>query len=297
MAAPTTPPSGETAELLDIDALAAAFESLPAQGLPPAVAALAMGVLLWWFGERLLRLALMMVAVFVGVPLGLMLGAALAPALPPLAAAIVGALVLLIAAAVGLKFAVAGGLAVVLGLASLLGTILAVEQGWVEIGETIDAAATVLPDRGVAVVAFTQPAPPAPPSPPPASVATGADDEGPSAWADLIESMLHAREWASARWNGLPAAGRTLAGAAGAVGLVLGFGLGMIFQRLALRVATAVLGSLLILSGATTLLGWLAPEWVARTLPGGPWLGLWGVLSATGAIVQWKRSAADADEE
>ncbi|MHC4834172.1 MAG: hypothetical protein ACYTFH_09850, partial [Planctomycetota bacterium] len=114
---------------------------------------------------------------------------------------------------------------------------------------------------------------------------------------ELIDSMLLARDWAGERWELLPGPGRTLAVAAGAVGLVVGFGVGSIFQRFALRVATAVFGSLLILSGTTTMLGWLAPEWVAGTLPGGLWLGLWGVLSVVGAIVQWKRSATEADEE
>lgn len=287
-------------ELIDVDALAAAFQSLPVEGLAPAAVALAMGGLLWWFGERLLRLAMMVVAVFVGVPVGMMLGAAMAPSLPPLAAAIVGAVVLLVAAAVGLKFAVAGGLAAVLGLASLLGAIVAVEQGWVDLGTSSEDVPlrSALPGGSSPFVLVSTAT---------SGVAAGSagdlvepgvgEEIAPSAWAQLGESMGHARDWAAARWDVLPPAGRTLAGAAAAVGLVVGFGVGMIFQQLALRVATAVFGSLLILSGGTTLLGWLAPDWISRILPGGPWLGLWGVLSVLGAIVQWKRSAAEADEE
>ena len=49
-------------QLIDVDALAAAFGSLPVEGLVPAAVAVAMGGLLWWFGERLLRLAMMVVA-------------------------------------------------------------------------------------------------------------------------------------------------------------------------------------------------------------------------------------------
>ena len=291
-------------DVFDVDALAKAFQSLPVEGLIPAGVALAMGLLLWWFGERLLRLAMMVVAVFVGVPMGLMLGAALAPTLPPLAAAIVGAVVMLIAAAVGLKFAVAGGLALVVGLASLLGAIVAVEQGWVDLGVPMVRATDLAPARvapagswsgfdsgGVELTALGAASAPA------FDLPDAAEEVVASAWSDLLDSLLLARDWAGARWSNLPPAGRTLAGTSGAVGLVVGFGLGLIFQRLALRLATAVFGSLLIVSGGTTLLGWLAPEWVARSLPGGPWLGLWGVLSVVGAFVQWKRSGADADEE
>lgn len=290
-------PAGEISAELS-GGLVSAFQSLPVQGLVPAALALGMGVLLWWFGERLLRLAMMVVAVFVGVPLGMMLGAAFAPALPALAAAIAGAVVLLIAAAVGLRFAVAGGLAIVFGLASFLGAIVAVEQGWIDAtgplaGQAEVSQASFHGHGDISPIALSIEDSTDPDS---GGVTADAGDTA-SAWGDLLASMLYARDWAGERWTQLPAAGRTLAGAAAAIGLVVGFGLGLVFQRTALQIATAVFGSLLILSGGTTLLGWLAPEWIATTLPGGPWLGLWGVLSVVGAIVQWKRAATNADEE
>ena len=90
---------------LDPSALADAFRELPLVGLVPAIVALVTGLLLWWHGERFLRFALMVLGIVVGVPVGLALGAAFAPTLPPLAAAIVGAVALVILAAIGLKFA------------------------------------------------------------------------------------------------------------------------------------------------------------------------------------------------
>ncbi|MGA1394209.1 MAG: hypothetical protein ACO38W_13740 [Phycisphaerales bacterium] len=120
---------------LDPTSLADAFRELPLVGLVPAVVALVTGLLLWWHGERFLRFALMVLGIVVGVPVGLALGAAFAPTLPPLAAAIVGAVALVILAAIGLKFAVAGGLAFLLGIASVLGTILAIERGLVKLDD------------------------------------------------------------------------------------------------------------------------------------------------------------------
>ena len=68
------------------------------------------------------------------------------------------------------------------------------------------------------------------------------------------------------------------------------------FRPGALRLVTALLGSLLVVAGGSALLGHFAPDWAAANLPGGPWLGLWGVLAAVGGWLQWKRAEPSADD-
>lgn len=267
-------------------------ESLPAAGLVPAGFGLLVGLLLWWFGERFLRLALMLMGVFVGVPLGMALAAAFAPALPPVAAAIAGAVVLMVIGAVGLRFAVAGGLAVLLGLAAVLGTTVGIERGWIALGEE---AATAWAPPSIATASWSSPLDRPDPSPPPLMALQEATAEGQSQWLEIRRSLELGQAWLKERWSALPAAGRTLVVASGGVGALLGFGFGLILRRPAMRLASALLGALLILSGGSTLLAWAFPEWAAATLPGGLWLGLWGVLALAGAVLQWKREAARAD--
>lgn len=288
-------------ESIDLAELQRRFEavcsSLPLAGLVPAGFGLLVGLLLWWFGERFLRLALMLLGIFVGVPLGMGLAAAFAPALPPVAAACVGAVVLMVVAAIGLRFAVAGGLAILLGVAGVLGSTVAIERGWVDLGEV----SAVSPTESRSLVLAVRRAPAAGPERAwhPAvlaqSSAGGEGPEGGGQWAEIRRTLELAQEWISSRWSSLPRAGQTLVAASGAVGALLGLGFGIIFRRPAMRVATALLGSLLILSGGSTLLAWAFPEWAAATLPGGPWLALWGVLAVVGAMLQWKRRAVRAD--
>lgn len=294
-------------ESVDLAELQRQFEavcsSLPLAGLVPAGFGLLVGLLLWWFGERFLRLALMLLGIFVGVPLGMGLAAAFAPALPPVAAACVGAVVLMVVAAIGLRFAVAGGLAILLGVAGVLGSTVAIERGWVDLGEGAGGSAAASfpasPSRSLLLAAHRVPAE----EPEIAwhlpllgqAAAGGEAGEAGGQWAEIRRTLELAQEWISSRWSALPRAGQTLVAASGAVGALLGFGFGMVLRRLAMRVATALLGSLLILSGGSTLLAWAFPEWAAATLPGGPWLALWGVLALVGAILQWKRRAVRAD--
>lgn len=275
---------------LDASALAEAFRQFPTIGLIPSGVALLVGFLLWWHGERFLRLGLMLLGIVVGVPVGLGVFAALAPSLPPLAAAIAGAVVLMALAAIGMRFAVAGGLAFMVGLAALLATVVAVERG------------LIAPDApSLGVRSNEQPS---------VRLATlhprwadDADDEGAeveepaSPLSHLTSSLLQVRTWTQERWDALPQPGRTLAGGAGLAGAVIGFGVGLIFRRAALRVVTALLGSMLILAGGTALVGVLFPDWVAETLPGGPWLALWASLTVFGGVLQGKRAKKAAKSE
>ncbi len=284
---------------LDPSALADAFRELPLVGLVPAIVALVTGLLLWWHGERFLRFALMVLGIVVGVPVGLALGAAFAPTLPPLAAAIVGAVALVILAAIGLKFAVAGGLAFLLGVASVLGTMVAIERGLVKLDESpAEAPATEatawLPASGVTLARWQ--------SEESAEAAVEADAEALEGEAEgpldhLRGSMTRAQEWTQERWDRLPPQGRTLAAAAGLVGAVIGFGVGLVFRRGAMQLVTALLGSMLILAGATAILGRSFPDWTAASLPGGPWLAMWGVLAVTGGVLQAKRAKRRASDE
>lgn len=289
---------------LDPSALADAFRELPLVGLVPAIVALVTGLLLWWHGERFLRFALMVLGIVVGVPVGLALGAAFAPTLPPLAAAIVGAVALVILAAIGLKFAVAGGLAFLLGIASVLGTILAIERGMVKLDETpaAEPQARFIDEpwsSGIALAHWQSD------EASEASALEGeAADEVDSIEADskgpldhLRDSMTKAQEWTQERWDRLPPQGRTLAAAAGLVGAVIGFGVGLVFRRGAMQLVTALLGSMLILAGATAILGRSMPDWTAASLPGGPWLAMWGALAVTGGILQAKRAKRKAADE
>ncbi len=272
-------------------------ESLPVAGLVPAGIGMLVGLMLWRYGERFLRLALMVMGIFVGVPLGMALAAAFAPALPPVAAAIVGGVSLMVIGAIGLRFAVAGGLAVLLGLAGVLGTTVAIERGWIDLK---DAPASAWAPAPIERASFRQTFDSAePPAMPPllalqAPPAEGAAEQG-SQWMEIRRSLELGQAWLKERWAALPPAGRTLVAASGGVGMLLGFGFGMILRRQALQLASALLGSLLILSGGTTLLAWAFPEWAATRLPGGLWLGLWGVLAIAGAMLQWKRQAVRAD--
>lgn len=284
---------------LDPSALADAFRELPLVGLVPAIVALVTGLLLWWHGERFLRFALMVLGIVVGVPVGLALGAAFAPTLPPLAAAIVGAVALVILAAIGLKFAVAGGLAFLLGIASVLGTMLAIERGLVKLDEvpsvaTEAEASTWIAGGGVMLARWQSEA----------TTLAKIDAEAPEAAIDaegpldhLRASMTRAQEWTQERWDRLPPQGRTLAAAAGLVGAVIGFGVGLVFRRGAMQLVTALLGSMLILAGATAILGRSFPDWTAASLPGGPWLAMWGVLAVTGGVLQAKRAKRRASDE
>lgn len=284
---------------LDPSALADAFRELPLVGLVPAIVALVTGLLLWWHGERFLRFALMVLGIVVGVPVGLALGAAFAPTLPPLAAAIVGAVALVILAAIGLKFAVAGGLAFLLGIASVLGTMLAIERGLVKLDEVPIAATSeetsAWSSGGGLVLARWRPEDSADAVVEFGEEAGEASTEGPL--DHLRGSMARAQEWTQQRWDRLPPQGRTLAAAAGLVGAVIGFGVGLVFRRGAMQLVTALLGSMLLLAGATAILGRSFPDWTAASLPGGPWLALWGVLAVTGGVLQAKRSKRRAPDE
>lgn len=290
--APTLAATPASLPSFDASALAEALRSLPTAGLVPAGAALVVGILLWWFGERFLRLALMVLGVIVGVPLGLALGSAWAPTLPPLAAAIVGSVLLMILAAVGLRFAIAGGLAVVVGVAALLATSVAIERGLVPLdpaGEAPPLATTG--DSGVRLVGRPHPA-----LLEEGEDATSSDAPGAGSVLDrLRHALLEGRTYMEDRWQALPPQGQTLCLASGLGGAVVGFGIGMIFRRGALRLVTALLGSLLIVAGGTALLGHFSPDWAAANLPGGPWLALWGVLAAVGGWLQWKRADPSAD--
>lgn len=124
---------------------------------------------------------------------------------------------------------------------------------------------------------------------------SSADELGPL--DHLKHSMLRAQEWTRERWDRLPPQGRTLAAAAGLVGAVIGFGVGLVFRRGAMQLVTALLGSMLILAGATAILGRTFPDWTAASLPGGPWLAMWGVLAVTGGVLQAKRSKRAAADE
>ena len=284
---------------LDPSALADAFRELPLVGLVPAIVALVTGLLLWWHGERFLRFALMVLGIVVGVPVGLALGAAFAPTLPPLAAAIVGAVALVILAAIGLKFAVAGGLAFLLGIASVLGTMLAIERGLVKLDESPAEAPTSeasawMPASGVTLARWQ--------SEESAEAMIEADGEAVESETEgpldhLRASMTRAQEWTQERWDRLPPQGRTLSAAAGLVGAVIGFGVGLVFRRGAMQLVTALLGSMLILAGATAILGRSFPDWTAASLPGGPWLAMWGVLAVTGGVLQAKRAKRRASDE
>ncbi|MFZ9691641.1 MAG: hypothetical protein ACO3EP_06325 [Phycisphaerales bacterium] len=281
---------------LDPTSLADAFRELPLVGLVPAVVALLTGLLLWWHGERFLRFALMVLGIVVGVPVGLALGAAFAPTLPPLAAAIVGAVALVILAAIGLKFAVAGGLAFLLGIASVLGTILAIERGLVKLDDPPADAPQAqrsdrFPSQGIMLARWQAD------SDSSDATAGGGDAESTGPLDHLRASMTKAQEWTQERWDRLPPQGRTLAAAAGLVGAVIGFGIGLVFRRGAMRLVTALLGSMLILAGATAILGRSMPDWTAASLPGGPWLAMWGALAVTGGILQAKRSRKKASDE
>jgi hypothetical protein len=281
---------------LDPSALADAFRELPLVGLVPAVIALVTGLLLWWHGERFLRFALMVLGIVVGVPVGLALGAAFAPTLPPLAAAIAGAVALVILGAIGLKFAVAGGLAFLLGVASVLGTILVIERGLVKLDEPAsDAPQAQRHDRfsnlDVVLAGWQAEEPPA------EATAGDSDAESTGPLDHLRASMAKAQEWTQERWDRLPPQGRTLAAAAGLVGAVIGFGIGLVFRRGAMQLVTALLGSMLILAGATAILGRSMPDWTAASLPGGPWLAMWGALAVTGGVLQAKRSKRNAVDE
>lgn len=277
----------------DSEALAEALRSLPTAGLVPAIAALVVGLLLWWFGERFLRLALMVLGVIVGVPLGLALGSAWAPTLPPLAAAVVGSLLLMILAAVGLRFAIAGGLAVVFGVAALLGTSVAIERGLVPLDPSGEAGPTAIAGGAPAMLVALQ----SQDAEADGHVgASATDDEAASVLDRLRHALLEGRLYMESRWQALPPQGQTLCLASGLGGAVIGFGIGMIFRRGALRLVTALLGSLLVVAGGSALLGHFAPDWAAANLPGGPWLGLWGVLAAVGGWLQWKRAEPSADD-
>lgn len=287
---------------LDPSALADAFRELPLVGLVPAIVALVTGLLLWWHGERFLRFALMVLGIVVGVPVGLALGAAFAPTLPPLAAAIVGAVALVILAAIGLKFAVAGGLAFLLGIASVLGTMLAIERGLVKLDEVpsvaTDAEASAWHGGGGVVLTRWQSKEASLDAEIEAEVATvEAEAEGEGPLDHLRASMTRAQEWTQERWDRLPPQGRTLAAAAGLVGAVIGFGVGLVFRRGAMQLVIALLGSMLILAGATAILGRSFPDWTAASLPGGPWLAMWGVLAVTGGVLQAKRAKRRASDE
>lgn len=285
---------------LDPSALADAFRELPLVGLVPAIVALVTGLLMWWHGERFLRFALMVLGIVVGVPVGLALAAAFAPTLPPLAAAIAGAVTLVILAAIGLKFAVAGGLAFLLGIASVLGAMLAIERGLVKLDDPPAEAPQArlhdrLSSRGI-VLARWSPEDEAPDEATiEGSAASDADSRGPL--EHLRESMVKAQEWTQERWDRLPPQGRTLSAAAGLVGAVIGFGVGLVFRRGAMQLVTALLGSMLILAGATAILGRSMPDWTAASLPGGPWLAMWGALAVTGGILQARRAKRNAADE
>jgi hypothetical protein len=100
--------------------LSQTLQDVPLAGMVPLVLLLLVGLVLWGAGNKVFRAAFAVVGLLLGAGIGWLLGGTLNLGMPAWVVAVVGAVLLACVAAVTYRLAIAGALALVLGVASPL---------------------------------------------------------------------------------------------------------------------------------------------------------------------------------
>ncbi len=272
------PPPSQT-----LHAAAEQLQSLPWFDLAPAGFLALIGLLLLFYGQKLLKPSLVCAAIVLGAwvagPLVGMLSAPVAARLPPILWPVIGGITGLVFIALSWRLLLALSFGIVLAAALVIGSRAMVEAGF------IDAS-------GPGPTALIEPIP-TDPLPLDAIAASAAQLQSVGPALERVHATVRPLiGWVTARWHAEPPQMRTLFIASSATGLFMGILLGLLLAKDISALLTAIVGALLLLVGSIPL---LAREWTELAQPLHPltWLGSWGVLAAFGFFAQLMMRKAD----
>lgn len=276
-------------------------QSVSDLSLPPSAHALLLGgvlvgVVLWLFGRRILRVGFVLaggvagaiVAYFAAPALGVGADPVIAAGAGALAGALLGGLVFRVSVA-----AAAGSLA---GAMAVAGAVALAPQTQSDLRSAADAPVDWSGLIGPSLEWKFEPEPfdlgvfnaePAARNPDPA--------EQVRAFVDSLAEELRPR------WNELPTTTRMRITSAGVVGFLLGLASGLFWPKRAAAAISGFLGPAIFLPSAAVMLASPeAPESLAsvRASLSSPliWLGAWFALGVVGTAVQWTRRRPEADK-
>ena len=248
---------------------------VPAGGLLLVI--LAIGLLLWALGGRLLRPGLALIGLIAGLPIGIWIGSIAAPEAPPVFFAAGGAIAGLVIASISYGLALASVTSVLTAVVAVLGAWSAADLGFVDAGavaQRIDAATgavvTEAPSplarealtrlwfaSGGSVAGGPAPVPSHSNSGGPgAGAASGHASNDARTLAEPTQEGVLARVRAAVEtlWDEMPQPRRTLLMASGAAGAVIGLLFGLLFADTAAKLVSSLAGSLILLIAGMPLL-------------------------------------------
>jgi small subunit ribosomal protein S3 len=306
--------------------ITSAISDLPYSGLIPVILVLVIGLLLWLAGRKVLRLAFASIGLLLGGALGWTIAAGFDLSINPWVAALAGGIILAVILVIAYRFAVAGLMALALGIACPLALYTVAQIGGVKFEsapgerdkaeELADAASEKLEDlkddakekleeakeklddmtaakEKIGEELMEQAA----------SMKDKIQEKAPKLDEQTQAKVDEARHAAQelldagkAKWDGAPPRLRTSMMFSAAIGAVLGLLIAAFAASFSATVVTSLAGSLLVLgSGWVTATRLGVPE--GPWLPSTPaaWLVFWAVLWVIGLGVQWtfRRRPAD----
>lgn len=284
--------------------LSRSIQELPLAGLVPVALAVVVGLLLWGAGRRLIRPGFAAAGLLIGLALGWIIGENINLGVPAFVPALVAGVGLAAVAALTYRLAVAGALAIVLGVGGPMAVVAVGELQHKESSQTqeaVDAPADgALTDLGT---------PPAEEDAFDRWLREKAREHLPGLVAeDLTTEELaqqlgfseHAsqhmdtvKSWAQAvyaaakqYWDDLPEHLRPAVLGAAGTGALAGLLIGALIPGLSASIVTAFGGGLLWLTGGRIIAEHLSGHAVLPATGRG-WLVLWIAISLIGLVIQW----------
>ncbi len=264
------------------------LQALPWFDLAPAGILALIGLVLLFYGQKLLKPSLVCAAIVLGAwiagPLVGMLSPPVAAKLPSILWPVIGGIAGLIFIALSWRLLLACSFGVVLAAVLVIGSRALVEAGFIDAAhgaETSEVQPTN--DGALPLDQF-------------AEAASQLDRVGPA--LERVHSTVRPLiAWVAARWQAEPPQMRTLFLANAAAGFFMGALLGLLLAKDIAALLTAILGALLLLVGGIPL---LARESDALAEPLHPlaWLGSWAAIAAIGFFAQLiMRGTSEPDAE
>lgn len=271
-------------------------------GVVPVVLLIALGLVMWVAGQRVLKAALVSAGLLGGAALGWAVGLALDIGIHPAIPTGIGAVGLAAIMALTYRLAVAAALAIVLGVAGPLAVLTVAElQGRYDRQAALesfrenlrdDESAESWPGLEPSIDEFDEWLRPGADERPETAEETGEPEaQSPSsgfttAVAEVRDGIATLGRALSEWWGSAPDELKVPIGLSAVIGALLGVLLGALSPQACSGVVTASGGSLLWLGGVATLLGMLGVEgWMPFSVRG--WLIMWGAVSVLGLAIQW----------
>ncbi|MSR42117.1 MAG: hypothetical protein EXS10_09510 [Phycisphaerales bacterium] len=255
---------------------AAQLQALPLLDLAPAGLLAIVGLLLLFYGQKLLKPSLVCAAIIVGAwiagPLVGMFSPPIAAKLPSLLWPLIGAVAGLVFIALSWRLLLAISFGIVLAAALAIGSRALVETGFIDAAPSASSV-IVEPSEDSALPLDNL-----------ALSASKLQGVGPA--LERVHSTVRPFiGWVSARWEAEPPQMRTLFVASSATGLFMGILLGLLLAKDISALLTAIMGALFLLIGGIPL---GAREFPALAEPLHPmtWLIAWAAIAAVGFFAQ-----------